>query len=108
MDDDFNTAQAIAVLFELASEVNRTKASQLASQLKALGGVLNILQRDPEVFLKGASHDEDVSRIEALVQERTDAKKARNFARADEIRKQLASEGIELLDTPQGTTWRRI
>ena len=108
MDDDFNTAQAIAVLFELASEVNRTKDSQLASQLKALGGVLNILQRDPEVFLKGASNDEDVSRIEALVQERTDAKKARNFARADEIRKQLASEGIELLDTPQGTTWRRI
>lgn len=108
MDDDFNTAQAIAVLFELASEVNRTKDSQLASQLKALGGVLNILQRDPEVFLKGASNDEDVSRIEALVQERSDAKKARNFARADEIRKQLASEGIELLDTPQGTTWRRI
>lgn len=108
MDDDFNTAQAIAVLFELASEVNRTKDSQLASQLKALGGVLNILQREPEVFLKGASNDEDVSRIEALVQERTDAKKARNFARADEIRKQLASEGIELLDTPQGTTWRRI
>ncbi len=108
MDDDFNTAQAIAVLFELASEVNRTKDSQLASQLKALGGVLNILQRDPEVFLKGASNDEDVSRIEALVQERTAAKKARNFTRADEIRKQLASEGIELLDTPQGTTWRRI
>ncbi|MDY3115513.1 MAG: cysteine--tRNA ligase [Sutterella sp.] len=108
MDDDFNTAQAIAVLFELASEVNRTKDSQLASQLKALGSVLNILQRDPEVFLKGASNDEDVSRIEALVQERSDAKKARNFARADEIRKQLASEGIELLDTPQGTTWRRI
>ena len=108
MDDDFNTAQAIAVLFELASEVNRTKDCQLASQLKALGGVLNILQRDPEVFLKGASNDEDMSRIEALVQERTDAKKARNFARADEIRKQLASEGIELLDTPQGTTWRRI
>lgn len=108
MDDDFNTAQAISVLFDLATEINRTQDGFLVLQLKALGKILNILQLSPEQFLKGASTQDDVQRIEALVAERAQAKKDRNFARADEIRSLLATEGIELLDSPKGTTWRRI
>ena len=108
MDDDFNTAQAISVLFDLATEINRTQDGYLVLQLKALGKILNILQLSPEQFLKGAATQDDVQRIEALVAERAQAKKDRNFARADEIRSLLATEGIELLDSPKGTTWRRI
>lgn len=108
MDDDFNSAQAISVLFDLASEINRTQDGFLVLQLKALGKILNILQLSPEQFLKGAATQDDVQRIEALVAERAQAKKDRNFARADEIRSLLATEGIELLDSPKGTTWRRI
>lgn len=108
MDDDFNTAQAISVLFDLATEINRTQDGYLVLQLKALGKILNILQLSPEQFLKGAATQDDVQRIEALIAERAQAKKDRNFARADEIRSLLATEGIELLDSPKGTTWRRI
>ena len=108
MDDDFNTPQAVGVLFDLALEVNRTGSPELVRQLRGLGAVLNVLQLDPESFLKGAVTEGDEARIEALIAERAAAKKARNFARADEIRDQLKNESIELLDGPQGTTWRRI
>lgn len=108
MDDDFNTPQAVSVLFELATEINRTKDPALARQLKGLGGVLNLLTRDPADFLKGGADDAEEARIDVLIAERAEAKKAKNFARADEIRAQLTAEGIELLDTPQGTTWRRL
>ena len=108
MDDDFNTPQAVGVLFDLALEVNRTGSPELVRQLRGLGAVLNVLQLDPEAFLKGAVTEGDEARIEALIAERAAAKKARNFARADEIRDQLKNESIELLDGPQGTTWRRI
>jgi cysteinyl-tRNA synthetase len=108
MDDDFNTAQAVSVLYELATEVNRTKSTALSQQLKGLGGVLGLLQDAPDAFLKGgASSGSDMARIDAIVLERTEAKRAKDFARADALRKQLEAEGIALLDTPQGTTWRR-
>ena len=108
MDDDFNTPQAVGVLFDLALEVNRTGSPELVRQLRGLGAVLNVLQLDPEAFLKGGVSEGDEARIEALIAKRAAAKKARNFARADEIRDQLKNENIELLDGPQGTTWRRI
>ena len=108
MDDDFNTAQAVAVLFELAKEVNQTKSPELARQLKKLGGVLGILQLDPEAFVKGAVDSVDEAAVEALIAERKAAKAAKNWERADEIRKELLEKNIVLEDAPGGvTTWRR-
>ncbi|MBC7204048.1 MAG: cysteine--tRNA ligase, partial [Pusillimonas sp.] len=117
MNDDFNTSGAVAVLFELAGEVNRTGSSRTAGLLKALGAVLGLLQVDPAVYSRcasryigqvSASETLDDSSVEALVEERTAAKKARDFARADAIREQLNRAGIELEDKPDGVTqWRR-
>lgn len=108
MDDDFNTPLAVSVLFELAAEINRTGSPALVRQLKGLGKILNILQRDPANFLQGGVKADDEARIQALIDERAAAKKAKNFARADEIRASLLKEGVELMDSPKGTTWRRI
>ena len=109
MDDDFNTALAVSVLFELATEINRRGSPELVRQLLGLGRILNILGMDPEKFLQGgAEASDDASRIEGLIEERAQAKKAKNFARADEIRKSLLAEGIELQDGAAGTTWRRF
>jgi cysteinyl-tRNA synthetase len=104
MDNDFATPEAVAVLFELAAEVNRTKSAQVAGVLKALGGCLGILQGDPKQFLQaGTALDE--STIAALIEQRAAAKKARNFAEADRIRSELLAQGVVLKDSPTGTTW---
>ena len=109
MNDDFNTPEAVAVLFELANEVNRTHSSGLASQLTALAGVLGLLERDPRQFLQGDAVDEGEEKwIESQIQARIDAKKAKNFAEADRIRSELLEKGIVLEDRPGGLTeWRR-
>ncbi|RDE24238.1 cysteine--tRNA ligase [Motiliproteus coralliicola] len=116
MDDDFNTAGALSVLFELTREINRVKedaqqAGRLVSQLKRLAGILGLLQLDAEVYLQGGQDDAgdgpSAEQIEALIVERAEAKKARNFARADEIRDSLKSQGIILDDSREGTSWRR-
>lgn len=109
MDDDFNTPEALAVLFELANEANKTKDAASLSLLKALAGVLGLLQRKPDEFLQGGAQGEMNAEldVEGLIQARFAAKKNKNFAEADAIRKQLADAGIVLEDTPQGTTWRR-
>jgi cysteinyl-tRNA synthetase len=118
MDDDFNTPEAVAVLFDLANEINRTHAPALIRQLRALGGLLGLLQRDAMAFhqalpaqLQGgqevASDALSPQFIEQLIAERAAAKQAKNYAEADRIRKGLLDAGIVLEDTAKGTSWRR-
>jgi cysteinyl-tRNA synthetase len=102
MDEDFNTPVALAVLFDLASELNRTRSTLTAALLRSLGGVLGVLQQSPKVYLQGGL---DAGSIEAAVAARQAAKATKNYAEADRIRKELAAQGVELKDTPQGTTW---
>jgi len=106
MDEDFGTPEAVAVLFDLASEVNRSHSSELSGLLKALGGVLGLLQADPQQFLQaGVSVDE--ATIQSRIEARAAAKKAKDFAQADAIRQELAAQGIVLKDGAGGTTWER-
>ncbi|MEQ1601643.1 MAG: cysteine--tRNA ligase [Methylophilaceae bacterium] len=125
MEDDFNTPEALAVLFDLANEANKTKSPELAGQLKALAGIVGLLQQDATTFLQGRTlvtepgqfsvQGSDVelkvsgpssADIEALIEARLIAKQTKNYAEADRIRKELLENGIILEDTPQGTTWR--
>ena len=104
MDDDFGTPEAVAVLFDLASEVNKSRSAELAGLLKALGACLGLLQADPKTFLKaGATVDE--ATIDALIAQRAAAKVAKNFAEADRVRQELLAQGIVLKDSATGTTW---
>jgi cysteinyl-tRNA synthetase len=133
MDDDFNTVEAMAVLFEIANALNKAKAdnnsvaaAQLAGQLKYIGGVLGLLQDDPDAFLKGrgvtgsaniVTNSDSVNAtgyvglseeaIDNLIQQRLDARKNKNWAEADRIRNELQAQKIILEDGAGGTTWRR-
>ncbi|CAH1198656.1 cysteine--tRNA ligase [Candidatus Nitrotoga sp. BS] len=135
MDDDFNTPEAMAVLFDLASEVNRSNSLETAKTLKVLGEVLGLLQWNPDAYLQGRHRDVKThvasgvliagsatmggtattgfipsgmsKSVQALIAERTAAKQSKNFAESDRIRKELLEAGIVLEDSASGTTWRR-
>lgn len=114
MSDDFNTPEALAALFDLAREINRRReageqASALGEQLRELAAPLGLLQQAPEEFLRSGSGERQLpdEQVEELVAERNAARKARNFARADEIRDRLSAAGIVLEDSSAGTQWRR-
>ena len=108
MDDDFNTPDAVAVLFDLANEVNRTRSAQAAALLRALGALLGLLQRGPEDFLRGDLPEGwTPERVAQRIADRAAAKSAKDFAQSDRIRNELLEAGILLEDGPGGTTWRR-
>jgi len=122
MNDDFNTPEAVAVLFELANEINRSKSVETAQLLKSLAGILGLLQRDPTVYLQSGivyvvlptlqvsmagTQTFPPELIEKMIVDRAAARKAKNFAEGDRIRKVLLDAGIVLEDTAKGTSWRR-
>jgi cysteinyl-tRNA synthetase len=104
MNDDFNTPVALAVLFELANELNRTRSPDTAALLKALGATLGVLQLAPRAYLQAGSGLDEAD-IAARIAARDAAKKARDFALADQIRQELLAQGIALKDSAAGTTW---
>ena len=113
LDDDFNTPEACAVLFEMARELHRLRdgdapaAAALAAQLRSLAEVLGVLQLPAEEFLQaGAGSGVDAVRVEALIAERLVARAAKNWAESDRVRDQLLAMGVVLEDGKGGTTWR--
>jgi cysteinyl-tRNA synthetase len=127
MDDDFNTPEAMAVLFDIANDLNKNKAKETAKLLKNLGALLGLLQSNPDEYLQGEvvieltgiqvsaeigdvvanAQNYDKDEINLMISRRSDAKATKNFAEADRIRQELADTGVILEDTPQGTTWRK-
>jgi cysteinyl-tRNA synthetase len=112
MSDDLNVPEAFAVLFELAKAINKAEtneANKLASVLVKLGGVLGVLQMQPESYLQASSNDsaDEVAKIEALIEKRNSARASKDWAAADEARGALNAMGVVLEDGPNGTTWRK-
>ncbi|MCE2571619.1 cysteine--tRNA ligase [Motilimonas eburnea] len=113
MDDDFNTPEALPVLFELAKEINKAKendsdkAQALAAELVKYAEVLGLLYQDPEQFLQGGESNDEVAMIEALIKQRNDARAAKDWASADDARDKLNAMNIVLEDSAAGTTWRK-
>lgn len=117
MEDDLNTPEALAVLFDLVKEINRAKGQdfmtgisggKLAQLLVDLASPLGLLQAPPADFLQGKVRDQDVAAIQQLIAQRKAARESKNFAESDRIRDELKAQGIELEDTKDGTTWRKI
>jgi cysteinyl-tRNA synthetase len=111
MNDDFNTSDAIAVLFDLANEVNKTASQKDFALMKALGGVLGLLQQDPQLFFQSWGYTDGSQFtpecVEQMIQQRLIARMSKNYDEADRIRKELLKASIILEDGPQGTIWRR-
>ena len=107
MDQDFNTAEAIAVLFELASEINKTRDHPLAGYLKALASLLGLLQQDIESYFQEGQQALDHQAIEKLIAQRNSARAKKDWAQSDAIRDQLLNQGIILEDQKGITTWRK-
>ena len=111
MNDDFNTSEAIAVLFDLANEANKLVSSKTIKSMKALGGLLGLLQQDPQRYFQeaGAAAESGFTpeHIEQMIQERLLARANKDYGEADRIRNELMSASIILEDTAKGTTWRR-
>ena len=108
MNDDFNTPIALSVLFQLCHEVNKTNSPKLVATLKHLAQIIGILGIDPEAFLQAGCADDEKAKIEQLIEERIRARADRDWAKADLIRVDLLNQGIELEDSSQGTTWRKV
>lgn len=115
LNDDFNVPEAMSVLFDLAREMNRLKGQNESSDalgmcaglLREFGGVLGILEKEAEEFLRGNTEQDEVSKIEALIQERNDARAAKDWSRADAARDALQAMNVVLEDGPEGTRWRK-
>ncbi|OOF57166.1 cysteine--tRNA ligase [Rodentibacter genomosp. 2] len=113
MNDDFNTPNAISVLFEMAREINKLKsenqalADGLAARLRELANILGLLEQDPEQFLQSGSNNEEIAKIENLIKQRNDARVAKDWSAADAARNELNAIGIILEDGPSGTIWRK-
>ena len=111
MDDDFNTPEALSVLFELAKELNKetdeTRAADIAGVLVNLGSVLGILQSNPDTYLQGGQGEDEVAIIEGLIAKRNQARAEKDWAAADEARDALTAMSIVLEDGADGTTWRK-
>jgi cysteinyl-tRNA synthetase len=115
MNDDFNSPIALAVLFDLARDINKlrelndiSQATQLASQLKQLGKIFGFLQMDPESFLQGDVDVDFAAKVEALIAQRNAARKNKDFAQADQVRDTLKAMRVVIEDSAQGTTWRKM
>lgn len=108
MMDDFNTPEALSILFQLSHEVNKTKSPLLAATLRSLGRVIGILQQNPASFMQAGLAESDVAPIQQLIAKRQQARQEKDWNKADQIRQQLLALGIEIEDGVQGTTWRKV